>query len=795
MSSNETTPFMFDIQESLSFRADAQLQDLIGIALEPEISIQEFEHEISVRGVIELTGEYYPLQEVVEGSAVAVSPGTREMENVEKQEAGTNTFYHRFPVEISVPKNRIKQLNDVYVTIDNFDYEVPGSNVLELHATVAIYGVLEERRQSQPQAPQQPYFPPAAFPQGEQAKSYTDEIANQIEAQARDDQEYEQQGYQFAKEEPAVSKLEESTADAREEHGTEEPGYQFSQDVNAAEEEVEVNREETEADVSAEQKIEEQGYQFSQEEYAGEEEIEVNREETEADSSNNQEPEVQGYKFAKGNVESTEVEAQAEAREEQNAEVQSYQFAQEYVESTEVEAQAEAREEQDIEKQSYQFAQEYVESTEVEAQAEAREEQDIEKQSYQFAQEYVESTEVGAKAEAREEQDIEKQSYQFAQEYVESKEPEAQAEAREEKEAKAQGYEFSKEYTENEIEAELRAETRDQKTEEQSISFAQHYTEQTPSQAETVLEASAAPADYTEHRPADEEEQEEPQAYAQERAPASPRVNIQAERTAPQSREEAVYKSEEQQYVQNDYQIPAAGKLPEEFFVLPDELEDAYQAADFRQALDQDDDVYYLDRELPHEEPAEAPDFTFTYQAKQPEEAPPEPIRFEAPPLLTPEEDDRWKYKETKTFSEFFGSKPVEPTEVPQADITAEEIDTEESYEDAYNDVSLQSVPINQELQPEDLQEVAEADEVTETKEAAAERSDSSNFLVHMFGAREETYTKVRVCIVQERDTLEKIANRYDVPVSTIASSNNLEEETVSEGQLLVIPQRRPRKN
>ncbi|MFP7253480.1 LysM peptidoglycan-binding domain-containing protein [Terribacillus goriensis] len=767
MSSNETTPFMFDIQESLSFRADAQLQDLIGIALEPEISIQEFEHEISVRGVIELTGEYYPIQEVVEGSAVAVSPGTREMENVEKQEAGTNTFYHRFPVEISVPKNRIKQLNDVYVTIDNFDYEVPGSNVLELHATVAIYGVLEERRQSQPQAPQQPYFPPAAFPQGEQSKSYTDEIANQIEAQARDDQEYEQQGYQFAKEEPAAaSKLEESTAAAREEHGTEEQGYPFSQDVNAAEEEVEVNREETEADVSAEQEIEEQGYQFSQEEYAGEEEIEVNREETEADSSDNQEPEVQGYKFAKGNVESPEAEVQAEAREEQ-----------------------------DTEEQSYQLAQEYVESTEVEAQAEAREEQNAEEQSYQSAQEYVESTEVEAQAEAREEQNAEVQSYQSAQEYVESKEPEAQAEDRKGKEAEAQGYEFSKEYAENEIEAELKAETRDQKTEEQSISFAQHYTEQTPSQAETVLEASAAPADYIEQRPADEEEQEEPQAYAQERAPASPRVNIQAEKTAPQSREEAFYKSEEQQFVQNDYQIPAAGKLPEEFFVLPDELEDAYQAADFRQALDQDDDVYYLDRELPHEEPAEAPDFTFTYQAKQTEEAPPEPIRFEAPPLLTPEEDDRWKYKESKTFSEFFGSKPVEPTEVPQADITAEEIDTEESYEEAYNDVSLQSVPINQELQPEDLQEVAEADEVTETKEAAADRSDSSNFLVHMFGAREETYTKVRVCIVQERDTLEKIANRYDVPVSTIASSNNLEEETVSEGQLLVIPQRRPRKN
>ncbi|PAF21795.1 hypothetical protein CHH49_09530, partial [Terribacillus saccharophilus] len=391
---------------------------------------------------------------------------------------------------------------------------------------------------------------------------------------------------------------------------------------------------------------------------------------------------------------------------------------------------------------------------------------------------------------ARDEYEAEGQSYHVAQEYVEQKE----AETRDNQGAEQQGYQFSQEYTETEVEAELKAETRDQKTEAQSTSFVQEYAEQT--QAEARLEeseTSAASSDYVEQRPS--EEQEEPQAFAQNQAPVSPKVTIKAEKPAARPREEAVYEAEEQSHVQNTYQFPEAGKgkLPEELFVLPDELEDVYQAADFRQAHIQDDDVYYLDRELPHEEPSDRPDFTFTYQAKQEEEAPPEPIRFEAPPLLTPEEDDRWKYKETKTFSEFFGSKPVEPKEVPQADVTAEDIDTEETYEDAYNDVSLQSVPINQELQPEDLSEVFEEEE--EETDEIAERKDSSNFLVSMFGAREETYTKLRVCIVQERDTLEKIATRYDVPVSSIASSNNLEEETVSEGQLLLIPQRRSRKN
>jgi len=573
LSTNETTPFMFDIQESLSFRADAQLQDLIGIALEPDISIQEFEQEISVRGVIELTGEYHPVQDVVEGTAVAVSPGTRELEKVEKLEGGTNTFYHRFPVEISVPKYRIKQLKDVYVAIDNFDYDIPGSNVLELQATVAIYGVQEERRQVRPDLPEQPFYPDAAFQQAEPAQSYTEEIADRIEAESQEDHQSNQQGYQFFKEEQEQA---ESFAD---------PGD--AQQTGA--------------------------YQFSQEEYAKSEEIEADSEE----------------------------------------------------------AAEENRDNEALKEQAYQFVPEYTEPAEDEAAGEAREEQ------------------------ANEGNQMMETDYQLSEEYTEAEERLVYKEGQDE----------------------------------------------------------------------------------QEEVPASPRVNIQSEKASA----DAGYEAEE---LQDETLDPEAEWNQEELFVLPDELEDAYQAADFRQA--NDEDVQYLDRELPHEEPAGSPDFTFTYQAKQADEAPreSEQVDFETPPLLTPEEDDRWKYKETKTFSEFFGSKSAEPTEVPQADLTTDEMDEEDAYEE-------QALPVNQELQPEDL----EVSEVAEEAEEAAERKDSGNFLVNMFGAREETFTKVRVCIVQERDTLEKIATRYDVPVSSIASSNNLEEETVSEGQLLVIPQRRQKKN
>jgi stage VI sporulation protein D len=573
LSKNETTPFTFDIKESLSFRAEDQLQDLIGIALEPEINIQEFEHDISVHGVIELTGEYHPVEEVAEGSAVAVSPGTREMENVEKQQTGTNTFYHRFPVEISVPKYRIRQLNEVYVAIDQFDYEIPGTNVLELHATVAIYGVTEEQRQPETQAPapEQPYYPIPTFEQGEPVQSYTDEIAEQIEAAARDHYQDEEQAYSFQTEQ------------------TEE-----------------VPSEAENNELAAEPRDEQQPYNFNQEAYAA------------ASQPETEQPEAQSYSFSQAQYETDVPVPEADAESE-----------------SEAEAQVEQPNESEIE-EAY-----------------------LQEQAIQEAR-------------------LQEQAMD-----------EAHAEA----------------LRANEAYEELRKQ-------------AAYEADQTPFI-----------------------EQEEDAGTAEE--------------------------SEQQR---------------EELYVLPDELEDAFQAADFRQAGPDDDHAYTLDRELPHEEPAEALDFTFTYQAKQEEEVPPAPA-FEAPPVLASEEDDRWKYKETKTLSEFFGSKTADPTEVPQADFEEEDIDNN-PYTDSYKDVSVEEVPVNQELQPQDLAE--EAGE----QEAADDRS-NANFLVSMFGAREETFTKVRVCIVQERDTLEKIATRYDVPASSILSSNKLEEDAVAEGQLLVIPQHR----
>lgn len=48
---------------------------------------------------------------------------------------------------------------------------------------------------------------------------------------------------------------------------------------------------------------------------------------------------------------------------------------------------------------------------------------------------------------------------------------------------------------------------------------------------------------------------------------------------------------------------------------------------------------------------------------------------------------------------------------------------------------------------------------------------------------------QIRVCIVQQGDTLELLSERYDVPIQQLLRVNNLSiDHEVSEGQVLYVP-------
>ena len=124
---------------------------------------------------------------------------------------------------------------------------------------------------------------------------------------------------------------------------------------------------------------------------------------------------------------------------------------------------------------------------------------------------------------------------------------------------------------------------------------------------------------------------------------------------------------------------------------------------------------------------------------------------------------DRWKYKETKTLAEFFKKLPSQEPEEDLSEIT-----------DIPSASSSPSVDV----------------EATEQEEESSERVEGVTYLSDMFREPEERqYTKMKLCIVQDQDTIESIAERYHISALQLIKQNHLDEDyNIEEGQLLNIP-------
>lgn len=144
LSADQST-FSFELNETVHFAKGQEIAEIKGISLEPNISIQPYTDYIAIRGVIELSGEYLK-EESEEEDHLNFDDfdAKRYVERVSDLEGNEAMFHHRFPVEISVPSYRITHLDDVRISIDAFDYELPDESKLTLFATILIHGINEE---------------------------------------------------------------------------------------------------------------------------------------------------------------------------------------------------------------------------------------------------------------------------------------------------------------------------------------------------------------------------------------------------------------------------------------------------------------------------------------------------------------------------------------------------------------------------------------------------------------------------------------------------------------------------
>lgn len=118
--SHQTSGLRFDIYERVHLPENTiGIRELNGIELTPEISIIEQGEQAILKGHLVLFGTY---------------TGDDDRKTEEQ-------MTHRIPVEITLPLNRIKNVDDIRVEIENFDVDVLSPKVLNVTGVLTLEGI------------------------------------------------------------------------------------------------------------------------------------------------------------------------------------------------------------------------------------------------------------------------------------------------------------------------------------------------------------------------------------------------------------------------------------------------------------------------------------------------------------------------------------------------------------------------------------------------------------------------------------------------------------------------------
>lgn len=154
ISLSQQSSLRFSLEESIWFKKGQEVEELLSISLDPHITIQEQEQYILIRGSLDLSGEYLPSSvrdddEAYEVDEILEASG-KYVQMVESREKGELEFIHCFPVDVTIPKNRIENLEDIDVYVEAFDYAVPENACIRLNADLTITGIFGEQQVQTP---------------------------------------------------------------------------------------------------------------------------------------------------------------------------------------------------------------------------------------------------------------------------------------------------------------------------------------------------------------------------------------------------------------------------------------------------------------------------------------------------------------------------------------------------------------------------------------------------------------------------------------------------------------------
>ncbi|MDV2581131.1 LysM peptidoglycan-binding domain-containing protein [Alkalibacillus haloalkaliphilus] len=170
---------------------------------------------------------------------------------------------------------------------------------------------------------------------------------------------------------------------------------------------------------------------------------------------------------------------------------------------------------------------------------------------------------------------------------------------------------------------------------------------------------------------------------------------------------------------------------------------------------------------------------------------------YDEPDVDSDEEKGRdfWKKKDSQSLHEFFNKKDEKVDEdttsnVEEVNVSAmpEETDDDADADDNHDYYDHHDGDTDTDTDTDTIAEADDAEEKVEQKESKAKKGLS--YLSKFFREDEEKGTvQMRMRFVQEDDTLESIANYYQVSVSKLERLNGLEAgDTLSAGDVIYVP-------
>ncbi|MCT8137502.1 stage VI sporulation protein D [Anaerobacillus sp. CMMVII] len=145
MTQDHSSKLSFSIEESVWLNKGQEVAEIVSLSLDPEITVQEHGEYVLIRGGLKLTGEYRSSGNSTvseeDNESLSTQVAFRSIEEVTLNEDGTGEIRHHFPIDVTIPQERIRSLDDIYVIVDSFDYDLPERGCIQLTADVSITGM------------------------------------------------------------------------------------------------------------------------------------------------------------------------------------------------------------------------------------------------------------------------------------------------------------------------------------------------------------------------------------------------------------------------------------------------------------------------------------------------------------------------------------------------------------------------------------------------------------------------------------------------------------------------------